>query len=226
MECTQVSQPKKRQKMGQTFSESFVWNTPPPPSSDAAVATEAEVQEAGDDGELVGDGTLFPIELLTDTARMPTRATAGAAGYDLHASQSLVLGPGDRTLVKTGVAVVMEDGMRGLLPSDTVVEAMVRGRSSLAKKGIDVFNGTIDSDYRGEIKVLMTNIGATPFKIEVGDRIAQLVFAVALLPRFVNQTDVQAAFATTRGKGGFGSTGGSAASAPTDAAAPAAQEVV
>ena len=74
--------------------------------------------------------------------------------------------------------------------------------------------------------VLLTNNGLTPFKIDVGDRIAQLVFAVALLPRFVNQTDVQAAFATKRGKGGFGSTGGSAASAPTDAPAPAAQEVV
>lgn len=133
---------------------------------------------------------------------LPVYASEGAAGLDLHAAlysgQKLVLEPGARDLVPTGFAISLPDGY----------EAQVRPRSGLAFEfGVGVLNapGTIDSDYRGEIKVLLVNFGAHPFEILRGMRIAQLVVAPVARATLV-ETD-GGLDETTRGGGGFGSTG-------------------
>jgi dUTP pyrophosphatase len=122
-----------------------------------------------------------------------------AAGMDLLAavSQALVLLPGERVLVPTGLQVALPSGY----------EAQVRPRSGLAlKNGICILNspGTIDADYRGEIKIILANLGEEPFVLSRGDRIAQLVFAKAC--RGVWE-EVAGLPATKRGEGGFGHTG-------------------
>ena len=132
----------------------------------------------------------------------PAYASAGAAGLDLHAAlapgQKLVLEPGARDLVPTGIALSLPNGY----------EAQVRPRSGLAYEfGVSVLNapGTIDSDYRGEIKALLVNFGAHPFEIVRGMRIAQLVIApVARVTLVESDGDLDP---TSRGGGGFGSTG-------------------
>jgi dUTP pyrophosphatase len=133
---------------------------------------------------------------------LPAYASAGAAGLDLCAAIApggkLVLEPGARDLVPTGLSIALPPGF----------EAQVRPRSGLALEfGVSVLNapGTIDSDYRGEVKVLLVNFGAHPFEISRGMRIAQLVVA-----RYERVELVEAAEAlaeTARGGGGFGSTG-------------------
>ena len=131
---------------------------------------------------------------------LPAYATDGAAGMDVLAAEDLTLAPGQRHAVATGLAVAIPQGF----------EIQVRPRSGLAlKHGITVPNtpGTIDSDYRGEIKVIMINHGTEDFAIARGDRIAQLVLALVTQAAWheVGQLD-----ATVRGEGGFGSTGGHA----------------
>lgn len=128
---------------------------------------------------------------------LPAYATAGAAGMDVVSAEALVLGPGERRAVATGFAIAIPDGY----------EVQVRPRSGLAlKHGITCLNtpGTIDSDYRGEVKVILANLGDAPFPIARGDRIAQLVPAAVLRATMV---EVDALDATARGAGGFGSTG-------------------
>lgn len=129
---------------------------------------------------------------------LPAYATDGAAGMDVLAAEDVTLAPGARHAVATGLAVAIPHGF----------EIQVRPRSGLAlKHGISVPNtpGTIDSDYRGELKVILINHGQESFQVRRGDRIAQLVLApvtrASWLP--VDQLDE-----TTRGEGGFGSTGG------------------
>jgi len=131
----------------------------------------------------------------------PAYASAGAAGLDLHAAlapgQKLVLEPGARDLVPTGFCIAVPAGF----------EAQVRPRSGLAlNHGVGVLNapGTIDSDYRGEIKVLLVNLGAQPFEIERGVRIAQMVISPVAHATLVEVDDLDE---TARGAGGFGSTG-------------------
>src|SRR5262249_20077444 len=130
-----------------------------------------------------------------------TYETAGAAGMDLRAAVEadapLTLAPGSRALVPTGFVFEIPAGYEG----------QVRPRSGLAfKHGITCLNtpGTIDSDYRGEVKVLLINLGEEPFEITRGMRIAQLVIAPAIQARIAEITQ---ATATERGAGGFGSTG-------------------
>lgn len=128
---------------------------------------------------------------------LPAYATAGAAGMDVVAAEALVLAPGQRHAVATGFAMAIPEGF----------EMQVRPRSGLAlKHGVTCLNtpGTIDSDYRGEVKVILANLGDTPFAIARGDRIAQLVPA-AVQRADITETDVLDA--TARGSGGFGSTG-------------------
>jgi dUTP pyrophosphatase len=128
---------------------------------------------------------------------LPAYATAGAAGMDIVAAEALTLGPGARHAVATGFAIAIPDGY----------EVQVRPRSGLAlKNGITCLNtpGTIDSDYRGEVKVILANLSAEAFAIDRGMRIAQLVPAPvqrALLDEVESLDD------TERGAGGFGSTG-------------------
>ena len=131
---------------------------------------------------------------------LPAYATDGAAGKDVLAAEDVVVPPGGRYAVATGYALAIPPGF----------EVQVRPRSGLAlKHGITVPNtpGTIDSDYRGEVKVILINHGTEDFAIQRGDRIAQLVLAPVVQARWdvVDQLDV-----TDRGAGGFGSTGGHA----------------
>jgi dUTP pyrophosphatase len=133
---------------------------------------------------------------------LPAYETAGAAGMDLRAAvpeeAPLVLRPGARTAVPTGLAFALPDGF----------EAQVRPRSGLAlKSGVTVANapGTIDQDYRGELKVLLVNLGEEDFVIRRGDRVAQLVIAPVVQAAWREVGDLDA---TARGAGGFGSTGG------------------
>jgi dUTP pyrophosphatase len=126
-------------------------------------------------------------------------ASAGAAGLDLHAAieAGMTLAPGARALVPTGLKMALPVGFEG----------QVRPRSGLAvKHGVTVLNapGTIDADYRGEVKVVLVNLGPEPFIVERGMRIAQLV--VAPMTRVV-LTQVADIDETARGSGGFGSTG-------------------
>ena len=131
---------------------------------------------------------------------LPTYATDGAAGMDVCAAEDVELPPGGRHAVATGFAVAIPDGY----------EIQVRPRSGLAfKHGITVPNapGTIDSDYRGELKVLLINHGRESFSIQRGDRVAQLVLAPVTRAAFAEVDDLDE---TSRGSGGFGSTGGHA----------------
>ena len=128
---------------------------------------------------------------------LPSYATPGAAGMDVVAAENYVLAPGARHAVATGFRVAIPEGY----------EIQVRPRSGLVfKHGVSVPNtpGTIDSDYRGELKVLMINHGSEPFAVRRGERIAQLVPAVVTLATF---DEVDELSETDRGHGGFGSTG-------------------
>ena len=132
-----------------------------------------------------------------DGLPLPAYATGGAAGMDVVAAEALTLAPGARHAVATGFAVAIPDGY----------EIQVRPRSGLAlKHGITCLNtpGTIDSDYRGEVKVILANLGDAPFPIARGDRIAQLVPAVVQRAALAEVDDLDV---TVRGAGGFGSTG-------------------
>src|SRR3954454_18050848 len=128
---------------------------------------------------------------------LPAYATEHAAGMDVTAAEELTLQPGQRHAVTTGFAIEIPHGF----------EIQVRPRSGLAlKHGITCLNtpGTIDSDYRGEVKVILANLGGDAFEIRRGERIAQLVPAPVLHANFV---EVGALAETARGAGGFGSTG-------------------
>jgi dUTP pyrophosphatase len=131
---------------------------------------------------------------------LPAYATDGAAGMDVLAAEEVIVAPGARHAVATGFSVAIPEGY----------EIQVRPRSGLAlKHGISVPNtpGTIDSDYRGELKVILINLGAAPFAIARGDRIAQLVLAPVTQAEWQEVPELDD---TARGAGGFGSTGGHA----------------
>ncbi|QUD86286.1 dUTP diphosphatase [Phenylobacterium montanum] len=133
---------------------------------------------------------------------LPAYETPGAAGMDLRAAvpegEPIVLRPGSRVMAPTGLCMAIPEGY----------EAQVRPRSGLAAKaGVTCLNtpGTIDSDYRGEVKVILINLGEEDFTIRRGDRIAQMVIAPVTQAGW---TVVDSLDETTRGAGGFGSTGG------------------
>jgi dUTP pyrophosphatase len=145
-----------------------------------------------------------PIRRLEHNPELPLPAyeTAQAAGMDLRAAvpedAPLILRPGSRHPVPTGLAFALPEGF----------EAQVRPRSGLAAKhGVTCLNtpGTIDADYRGEVKVILVNLGEEDFTIRRGDRIAQLVIAPVVQARWTEVADLAE---TARGAGGFGSTGG------------------
>lgn len=132
-------------------------------------------------------------------ASLPAYATGASSGMDLcaYVDEPIVLKPSERALVPTGIAISLPEGY----------EAEVRPRSGLAiQYGITVLNapGTIDADYRGEIKVILINLGMSPFEIRGGDRIAQVVFKSTARARW---KEVDSLPDSARGAGGFGSTG-------------------
>ncbi|MGG3279660.1 dUTP diphosphatase [Paenibacillus solani] len=134
-----------------------------------------------------------------EDVKLPVKMSELAAGFDLHAAvtEPVVLSPGERQLIPTGFAIAM--------PAE--LEAQIRPRSGLAfKHGITCLNspGTIDADYRGEVKVLLVNLGQEAFTIERNERIAQMVFKTVPAVEF---TEVDELSDTVRGSGGFGHTG-------------------
>lgn len=146
---------------------------------------------------------MYPIQLKrlpgNEDVPLPRQMSEWAAGFDVHAAvdKAIVLEPGARALIPTGFAMAM--------PRE--LEAQVRPRSGLAyKHGITCLNspGTIDADYRGEVKVLLVNLGQEPFAIERGERIAQIVFQ--RVPQVILE-EVEELSDTSRGEGGFGHTG-------------------
>jgi len=143
-------------------------------------------------------GNDLRVQLLSDTARLPSRAHPGDAGLDLYAAEAATLEPGERAAIGCGIAIAIPEGCAGLvLPRS----------GNAAKHGITLVNapGLIDSGYRGEVRVLLLNTDkAEPFEIEPGDRIAQLLITryEALEPASIEELDD-----SSRGHGGFGSSG-------------------
>lgn len=140
--------------------------------------------------------------VLKPGAMAPSPATKGAIGWDLHANieDPINIMPGDNMLIPTGVSLALPDF------GTYIMEAQIRPRSGLSLRKITIPNspGTIDPDYRGEIKVNLLNGGQSPFKVLPQDRIAQMVFNI--VPRVVLMS-VETLDETERGAGGFGSTG-------------------
>lgn len=136
------------------------------------------------------------IRRLRPDVQLPAYATSGSAGMDLRAAEPARLAPGDIVAVPTGLAVEIPEGY----------EAQIRPRSGLAlKRGLSIPNapGTIDSDYRGEIAVILINLGRAPIEIQRGDRIAQMIVAPVASVQWVESHDLTD---TKRGSGGFGHT--------------------
>jgi dUTP pyrophosphatase len=137
--------------------------------------------------------------LAEEGVKLPAYQTPGSAGCDICAflSEEIVLKPGEKALVPTGIKMAIEEGY----------EVQVRPRSGLAAtNGVTVLNtpGTIDSDYRGELKVILINLGDSPFTINSGDRIAQIIVSPVTVADF---TITDSLSSTQRGEKGFGSTG-------------------
>ena len=132
---------------------------------------------------------------LTDSdAKMPLRAHIGDAGYDLSSVKKIILPPGKRKLINTGIVIEIPEGYYG----------NIRPRSGLSCKGIDIGAGIVDSGYRGEIMVLLINNSDINFTISSGDRIAQLIIEKSIECKFVKGEKMTV---TSRGHNGFGSTG-------------------
>lgn len=147
----------------------------------------------------MSEPVLVRISLDEHAYAAPAYQTEHAAGMDLHAAvrEPLTIGPGQVVPVPTGVRLEIPPGY----------EAQVRPRSGLALKhaiGVPNSPGTIDADYRGEVKVLLVNLGSAPYVVQRGDRVAQLVFAQVARVSLVVATELQS---TARGDGGFGHSG-------------------
>mgnify|MGYP000038051383 CR=1 FL=1 len=135
------------------------------------------------------------VKRLTYSATLPSRGSAHAVGYDLYASEDYLIPRGTRMIVNTGIAIVIPKNCYG----------RVAPRSGLAvKHGIQVGAGVVDPDYTGQVKVVLFNQGENDFKVAVGDRIAQLILERCETPPVKEVLTIDE---TTRGAGGFGSTG-------------------
>ncbi|MDA8344096.1 MAG: dUTP diphosphatase [Thermaerobacter sp.] len=134
------------------------------------------------------------VRRLQESAQLPVRQSEGAAGYDIYAVEDVLVPAQGRALVHSGIALAIPHGYEG----------QVRPRSGLALRyGVRAHLGTIDSDYRGELQVLLHNDAAEDYKVQAGDRVAQLVIAPVVAADFV-EADLDE---TRRGEGGFGHTG-------------------
>lgn len=162
--------------------------------SDAPREAQRRIREAF----VTGSGMTLKVKRTRPDAILPTRATEGSVGYDLHAIDAVMVNPGGTVRIDTGIAIELPRGY----------EAQVRPRSSLSGKGIACPVGTIDLDYRGNLGVLLTNTrpadAANSYLVEPGARVAQLVVSPVVLPDVV---EVEELGETARGDGGFGSTG-------------------
>lgn len=137
---------------------------------------------------------MFCVKTLTETAKMPLRATPSAAGFDLFSDEYATIPAHGQVWVSTGIAVGIDPGKCGL----------IWPRSGLAGKGITTDAGVVDSDYRGEVKILMVNRTAYAYPVSPGDRIAQMIITIAYGDE---ASQVDELSETQRGTGGFGHTG-------------------
>lgn len=131
---------------------------------------------------------------MSEEATLPTRAHEGDAGMDLYAPEDALIPAGQGKMVRSGIAVALERGYVGLIAD----------RSSMAKKGLKTAGGVIDAGYRGEIQVVFWNLSETDIVIKKGDRMAQMLIMPVVTPSVFESKDLDS---TTRGSGGFGSTG-------------------
>jgi len=135
------------------------------------------------------------LKLLSEAAKTPTKGTNQAAGYDLYAAQNAEIDPLKRALIKTNISIAIPKGYYG----------RIAPRSGLAyKNGIDVMAGVIDSDYRGDVGVILYNTGVDVFNVKQGDRIAQLIIEKCHVADWDLVEDLSD---TDRGEGGYGHTG-------------------
>lgn len=138
---------------------------------------------------------VLKVKKLTDSAKLPVRASARAAGYDIIASEGAKVPSKGKEVIKTGIAIAVPPGYYG----------RVAPRSGLAVKNfIDVGAGVIDEDYRGPLGIVLFNFSDVDFIVNPGDRVAQLLLEKIITPQVVEVTDLDS---TDRGEGGFGSTG-------------------
>eukprot|EP00190_Bangiopsis_sp_CCMP1999_P002397 CAMPEP_0198731344 /NCGR_PEP_ID=MMETSP1475-20131203/29259_1 /TAXON_ID= ORGANISM="Unidentified sp., Strain CCMP1999" /NCGR_SAMPLE_ID=MMETSP1475 /ASSEMBLY_ACC=CAM_ASM_001111 /LENGTH=148 /DNA_ID=CAMNT_0044494301 /DNA_START=135 /DNA_END=581 /DNA_ORIENTATION=+ len=138
---------------------------------------------------------MLQVKRLSESAMLPKRATEGSAGYDLFSAEDAEVQPGRRRLVTTDIALRLPDGYYG----------RVAPRSGLAvRHGIHIGAGVIDSDYRGNVGVLLFNFGEEVFHVQKGNRIAQLIVEKVALPEVIETDDLSE---SVRADGGFGSTG-------------------
>lgn len=179
------------------FLRSYFLNKPKMSQQEPCIATQ-ECQKMADGAqrrEQPRKNPLFRVKKLTPNAILPTRGSNGAAGYDLSAAYDGVVPARGKALIKTDLSMAIAEDVYG----------RVAPRSGLAwKHSIDVGAGVIDSDYRGNIGVILFNHSDTEFPIKAGDRIAQLIFEKIQIVDFEEVDDLDA---TTRGEGGYGSTG-------------------
>ena len=134
------------------------------------------------------------VKLLSENAKLPVKGDSFSAGYDLYASESITVEAWSRSLVSTGISLEIPENFYG----------RIAPRSGLGLKGFDIGSGVIDSSYRGEIKVVFVNATSSAYSIQVGDRIAQIIFEMCLtFPLEIASTLSE----TERGESGFGSTG-------------------
>jgi len=158
--------------MGQTISTSLVWNRPLEPDVDS---------------EDIENTTAFPetrvcVSLIFGK-KLPFRESSSDPGYTLTASENATLKPGERKSIRTGVTFSI--GRHSQEQVETVMYGAIKGLHALATNGVDVFNEDIPSDYRGEIKLLVCNNGVLEYEISPGDKIAKLLFSIAVIPGFV-----------------------------------------
>jgi dUTP pyrophosphatase len=173
------------------------------PGADAQAFTSATQQPPASLPEVEKEDTVdTPIEvgvkIVSEGGRLPEYKSPGAAGADLFASEECILNPGRWALIRTGIIIEVPEGYEG----------QVRPRSGLSlKNGITILNapGTIDSDYRGEVGVILINQSGYPYKVHAGDRIAQLIVAPVVRASFAEKEELSE---TQRGANGYGSTGG------------------
>ncbi|KFG86967.1 dUTP pyrophosphatase [Metarhizium anisopliae] len=166
------------------------------PESVAAATTSPPAKRVKTDLSTMEAPPALQVKKLSDKARLPTRGSAFAAGYDIYASKDTTVPARGKVLVDTDISIAVPAGTYG----------RIAPRSGLASKHfIDTGAGVIDADYRGQVKVLLFNHAETDFEIKEGDRIAQLVIERIYTPEVV---EVQELEESVRGAGGFGSTGG------------------
>jgi dUTP pyrophosphatase len=139
----------------------------------------------------------FKVFFHSEFAKAPLRAEQGAAGYDLFSAEDIIIPIKNRKLVSTEISIE--------IPHETY--ARIAPRSGLSVKGIDVGAGVVDQSYRGKIKVLLINNSEKDFEVKIGDRIAQLIIEKCFYPEVEIVNNIDDLSTTSRGEGGFGSTG-------------------